>query len=167
MNGQDSNAEIFDVFLCHSSGDKPAVRQIAQNLAKVGINLAGRRPCGPESRGSGRLRAASLWLLSKATPARLIARSLARMAVGCLPHQMTRPRGSGRHLLKLSAFGSKLSSRRSSRWCSGTFAFFYWVAEFVLSTALDSKEFYEFAQANRSLWSRASIRARFRENYGA
>ena len=56
---------------------------------------------------------------------------------------MTRPRGSGRHLLKLSAFGSKLSSRRSSRWCSGIFAFFYWVAEFVLSTALDSEEFYE------------------------
>jgi WD40 repeat protein len=41
VNGQDSNAEIFDVFLCHSSADKPAVRQIAQNLAKVGINLAG------------------------------------------------------------------------------------------------------------------------------
>jgi hypothetical protein len=33
-----------------------------------------------------------------------------------------------------------------------TFAFFYWVAEFVLSTALDSEEFYEFAQANRLLW---------------
>ena len=27
-----------------------------------------------------------------------------------------------------------------------TFAFFYWVAEFVLSTALDSEEFYEFAK---------------------
>jgi hypothetical protein len=33
-----------------------------------------------------------------------------------------------------------------------TFAFFYWVTEFVLSTALDSEEFYEFAQANRVLW---------------
>ena len=33
-----------------------------------------------------------------------------------------------------------------------TFAFFYWVAEFVLSTALDSEEFYEFAQANHVLW---------------
>jgi hypothetical protein len=32
-----------------------------------------------------------------------------------------------------------------------TFAFF-WVAEFVLSTALDSEEFYEFAKANRVLW---------------
>jgi hypothetical protein len=34
-----------------------------------------------------------------------------------------------------------------------TFASFYWVAEFVLSTALDSEEFYEFAQANRVLWA--------------
>ena len=33
-----------------------------------------------------------------------------------------------------------------------TFAFFYWVAELVLSTALDSEEFYEFAKANRVLW---------------
>jgi hypothetical protein len=33
-----------------------------------------------------------------------------------------------------------------------TFASFYWVAEFLLSTALDSEEFYEFAQANRVLW---------------
>jgi hypothetical protein len=33
-----------------------------------------------------------------------------------------------------------------------TFAFFYWVAEFVLSTALDSEEFYEFAKANHVLW---------------
>jgi hypothetical protein len=33
-----------------------------------------------------------------------------------------------------------------------TLAFFYWVAEFVLSTALDSEEFYEFAKANHVLW---------------
>ena len=33
-----------------------------------------------------------------------------------------------------------------------TFAFFYWVAEFVLSTALGSEEFYEFAKANHVLW---------------
>ena len=33
-----------------------------------------------------------------------------------------------------------------------TFAFFYWVAELVLSTALDSEEFYEFAKANHVLW---------------
>ena len=33
-----------------------------------------------------------------------------------------------------------------------TFAFFYSVAAFVLSTALDSEEFYEFAKANRVLW---------------
>ena len=33
-----------------------------------------------------------------------------------------------------------------------TSAFFYWVAELVLSTALDSEEFYEFAKANRVLW---------------
>ena len=33
-----------------------------------------------------------------------------------------------------------------------SFASFYWVVEFVLSTALDSEEFYEFAQANRVLW---------------
>ena len=37
MNGQDSNAEIFDVFLCHNSEDKPAVREIAQQLVKEGI----------------------------------------------------------------------------------------------------------------------------------
>jgi hypothetical protein len=33
-----------------------------------------------------------------------------------------------------------------------TFALFYWVAELVLSTALDSEEFYEFAKANHVLW---------------
>ena len=37
MNGQDSNAEIFDVFLCHNSEDKPAVRVIAQKLISEGI----------------------------------------------------------------------------------------------------------------------------------
>ena len=37
MNGQDSKAEIFDVFLCHNSEDKPAVREIAQKLVKEGI----------------------------------------------------------------------------------------------------------------------------------
>ena len=37
MNGQDSKAEIFDVFLCHNSEDKPAVREIAQMLVKEGI----------------------------------------------------------------------------------------------------------------------------------
>ena len=51
---------------------------------------------GTRPRGSGRLRAASSWPLSKATPARFIARSLARTAGGCSPPQRTRPRGSGR-----------------------------------------------------------------------
>jgi hypothetical protein len=37
VNAQDSKAEIFDVFLCHSSEDKPAVREIALKLVKVGI----------------------------------------------------------------------------------------------------------------------------------
>jgi hypothetical protein len=37
VNTQDSSAEIFDVFLCHNSEDKPAVREIAQKLAKEGI----------------------------------------------------------------------------------------------------------------------------------
>jgi DNA polymerase III delta prime subunit len=37
VNGQDSKAEIFDVFLCHNSKDKPAVREIAQMLVKKGI----------------------------------------------------------------------------------------------------------------------------------
>ena len=37
MNGRDSQAEIFDVFLCHNSEDKPAVREIAQKLVKEGI----------------------------------------------------------------------------------------------------------------------------------
>jgi len=37
VNGRDSQAEIFDVFLCHNSEDKPAVREIAQKLVKEGI----------------------------------------------------------------------------------------------------------------------------------
>ena len=37
MNGQDSQAEIFDVFLCHNSEDKPAVREIARKLVGEGI----------------------------------------------------------------------------------------------------------------------------------
>jgi hypothetical protein len=37
VNGKDSKAEIFDVFLCHNSEDKPAVREIAQMLVKEGI----------------------------------------------------------------------------------------------------------------------------------
>jgi hypothetical protein len=37
VNGQDSQAEIFDVFLCHNSEDKPAVREIAQQLIKEGV----------------------------------------------------------------------------------------------------------------------------------
>jgi hypothetical protein len=37
VNGQDSKAEIFDVFLCHNSADKPAVREIASELSKEGI----------------------------------------------------------------------------------------------------------------------------------
>jgi eukaryotic-like serine/threonine-protein kinase len=37
VNGQDSKAEIFDVFMCHNSVDKPAVREIAQKLAERNI----------------------------------------------------------------------------------------------------------------------------------
>jgi TIR domain len=37
VNGQGSNAEIFDVFLCHNSEDKPAVRQISKKLAEKNI----------------------------------------------------------------------------------------------------------------------------------
>ncbi|MBV8279910.1 MAG: TIR domain-containing protein, partial [Verrucomicrobia bacterium] len=37
MSEQDSKAEIFDVFLCHNSEDKPAVREIAQKLVREGI----------------------------------------------------------------------------------------------------------------------------------
>jgi hypothetical protein len=37
VNAQDSKAEIFDVFLCHNSEDKPAVREIAQKLIRQGI----------------------------------------------------------------------------------------------------------------------------------
>jgi hypothetical protein len=37
VNGQDSQAEIFDVFLCHNSEDKPAVREISKKLAEKNI----------------------------------------------------------------------------------------------------------------------------------
>jgi hypothetical protein len=37
VNGQDPKADIFDVFLCHNSEDKPAVRDIAQKLVNEGI----------------------------------------------------------------------------------------------------------------------------------
>jgi hypothetical protein len=37
VSEQDSKAEIFDVFLCHNSEDKPAVREIAQQLVEEGI----------------------------------------------------------------------------------------------------------------------------------
>jgi eukaryotic-like serine/threonine-protein kinase len=37
VNAQDSNAEIFDVFLCHNSEDKPAIREISQKLAEKEI----------------------------------------------------------------------------------------------------------------------------------
>ena len=37
MSAEDSKTEIFDVFLCHHSDDKPAVREIAQQLVREGI----------------------------------------------------------------------------------------------------------------------------------
>jgi len=37
VNGNDTKAELFDVFLCHNAEDKPAVREIAQMLVKEGI----------------------------------------------------------------------------------------------------------------------------------
>jgi hypothetical protein len=37
VNGQDSKAEIFDVFLCDNGEDKPAVREIARELVTRGI----------------------------------------------------------------------------------------------------------------------------------
>jgi hypothetical protein len=37
VNGQESKAEIFDVFLCNNSEDKPAVAEIAQKLSKENI----------------------------------------------------------------------------------------------------------------------------------
>jgi hypothetical protein len=37
VNAKDSKAEIFDVFLCHNSEDKPAIREIWQKLVKEGI----------------------------------------------------------------------------------------------------------------------------------
>jgi hypothetical protein len=32
-----TNTEIFDVFLCHNSEDKPAIRNIARKLVENGI----------------------------------------------------------------------------------------------------------------------------------
>jgi hypothetical protein len=37
VNRQDPKAEIFDVFLCHNSEDKPAVREISKKLAEKNI----------------------------------------------------------------------------------------------------------------------------------
>jgi hypothetical protein len=37
VSEQDSKAEIFDVFLCHNSEDKPAVREISKRLVSEGI----------------------------------------------------------------------------------------------------------------------------------
>jgi hypothetical protein len=37
VNSKESKAEIFDVFLCHNSEDKPAVREIAQKLSEENI----------------------------------------------------------------------------------------------------------------------------------
>jgi TIR domain len=37
VNAQDSKSEVFDVFLCHNSEDKPAVREISQKLVREGI----------------------------------------------------------------------------------------------------------------------------------
>jgi eukaryotic-like serine/threonine-protein kinase len=37
VSAEDSNTEGFDVFLCHNSEDKPAVREIGQKLAREGV----------------------------------------------------------------------------------------------------------------------------------
>jgi hypothetical protein len=37
VNVHDTNAELFDVFLCHNGEDKPAVREMAQRLVQSGI----------------------------------------------------------------------------------------------------------------------------------
>jgi hypothetical protein len=37
VNGRGSQDEVFDVFLCHNSEDKPAVREISKKLVKEGI----------------------------------------------------------------------------------------------------------------------------------
>jgi hypothetical protein len=37
VNGQDSEAEIIDVFLCPNSEDKPAIRGICRRLVSEGI----------------------------------------------------------------------------------------------------------------------------------
>ena len=37
VSGSGPKAEIFDVFLCHNSEDKPVVREIAQKLSEENI----------------------------------------------------------------------------------------------------------------------------------
>ena len=37
MNGLDSRAEVFDVFLCYNGEDKRAVHEIAQKLSEENI----------------------------------------------------------------------------------------------------------------------------------
>ena len=37
MSEPNTNTEIFDVFLCHNSEDKPEIRNIARQLAENGI----------------------------------------------------------------------------------------------------------------------------------
>jgi hypothetical protein len=37
VNEPAAHAEIFDVFLCHNSEDKPAVREISKKLAEKNI----------------------------------------------------------------------------------------------------------------------------------
>jgi hypothetical protein len=37
VSALNSNAETFDVFLCHNSEDKPAVREISQRLVREGV----------------------------------------------------------------------------------------------------------------------------------
>jgi hypothetical protein len=37
VNGQDSTAQDFDVFLCHNSEDKPAVQEVAEKLSQENI----------------------------------------------------------------------------------------------------------------------------------
>jgi len=37
VSARESNGEAFDVFLCHNSEDKPAVREIKEKLVREGI----------------------------------------------------------------------------------------------------------------------------------
>jgi hypothetical protein len=39
VSEQKTKAEIFDVFLCHNSEDKPAAWEIAQKLSQENINV--------------------------------------------------------------------------------------------------------------------------------